>query len=255
MSGEERALAAPREQRTVVPLGDAGVGGGRFAVFAGPTRATGTDESIAIGRAFAAAGAALLHNGTTSQDDPQDRPSRSEISILARLREETGLPVAAPITDIADVEAVGDAVDVVQLAGYHMQNYRLLKELGQLDRPVILRRGTANTVDELVSAAEYVLVEGNANVILCEHGIRTFERLYDITVDFAAVPLLKERTHLPIVVDPSAAERTNVVSALALAAAGAGADGIILEATPGQLDAYLDVVSRATSFAATLGRN
>jgi 3-deoxy-7-phosphoheptulonate synthase len=106
-----------------------------------------------------------------------------------------------------------------------------------------------------VSAAEYVLVEGNPNVILCEHGIRTFERLYELTVDFAAVPLLKERTHLPIVVDPTAAERTNVVSALALAAAGAGADGIILEATPGQLDAYLDVVGRATSFAAALGRN
>ena len=194
MSPEERALAAPRDRRTVVPLGDAGVGGGRFAVFAGPTRATGPDASLEIGRAFAGAGVALLHNGTTSQDDPHDRPSRTEISILSTLREQTGLPVAAPITDIADVEAVGDSVDVVQLAGYHMQNYRLLKELGQLNRPVILRRGTANTVDELVSAAEYVLVEGNPNVILCEHGIRTFERLYELTLDFAAVPLLKERT-------------------------------------------------------------
>ncbi len=141
MSPDERALGAPRAQRTVVPLGDAGVGGGRFAVFAGPTRATDPDASLAVGRAFAGAGVALLHNGTTSQDDPHDRPSRTEISILSRLREETGLPVAAPITDIADVEAVGDSVDVVQLAGYHMQNYRLLKELGQLDRPVILRRG------------------------------------------------------------------------------------------------------------------
>jgi 3-deoxy-7-phosphoheptulonate synthase len=133
-----------------------------------------------------------------------------------------------------------------------MQNYRLLKELGQLHRPVILRRGTANTVDELVSAAEYVLVEGNPNVILCEHGIRTFERLYELTVDFAAVPLLKERTHLPIVVDPSAAGRTNVVGALALAAAAAGADGIILEAEPRELDAYLDIVARATACAAAL---
>ena len=142
---------------------------------------------------------------------------------------------------------------MVQLAGYHMQNYRLLKELGQLDRPVILRRGTANTVDELVSAAEYVLVEGNPNVILCEHGIRTFERLYELTVDFAAVPLLKERTHLPIVVDPSsAAERPSVVSALALAAAAVGADGIILEAWPQHLDLYLDIVARATETSATL---
>jgi 3-deoxy-7-phosphoheptulonate synthase len=252
MSGEERALAAPRDQRTVVPLGDAGVGGGHFAVFAGPTRATGHDASIAIGEAFAGAGVALLHNGTTSQDDPHVRPSRGEISILGELRERTGLPVAAPITDIADVEAVGDTVDVVQLAGYHMQNYRLLKELGQLRRPVILRRGTANTVDELVSAAEYVLVEGNPNVILCEHGIRTFERLYELTVDFAAVPLLKERTHLPIVVDPSVGGRTNVVGALALAAAAAGADCVILEAEPQELDAYLDVVARATACAATL---
>jgi 3-deoxy-7-phosphoheptulonate synthase len=254
MSGEERALAAPRAERTVVPLGDAGVGGGRFAVFAGPTRATDPDASVAIGKAFAAAGVALLHNGTTSQDDPQDRPLRSEISVLAELRAQTGLPVAAPITDIADVEAVADTIDVVQLAGYHMQNYRLLKELGQIDRPVILRRGTANTVDELVSAAEYVLVEGNPNVILCEHGIRTFERLYELTVDFAAVPLLKERTHLPIVVDPSVAGRTNVVGALALAAAASGADGVILESTPQDLDAYLDIVGRATACAAVLGR-
>ena len=252
-SGEEKALAAPRDRRTVVPLGDAGVGGGRFAVFAGPTRAVDRASSIEIGKAFAAAGVALLHNGTTSQDDPHDRPSREEVSILAELRAQTGLPVAAPITDIADVENVGDAADVVQLAGYHMQNYRLLKELGQLDRPVILRRGTANTVDELVSAAEYVLVEGNPNVILCEHGIRTFERLYELTVDFAAVPLLKERTHLPIVVDPSsAAERPSVVSALALAAAAVGADGIILEAWPQHLDLYVDIVARATETAATL---
>jgi 3-deoxy-7-phosphoheptulonate synthase len=254
MSGQERALAAPREQRTVVPLGDHGVGGGAFAVFAGPTRATGPEESVEIGRAFAGAGVSLLHNGTTSQDDPQDRPHQGEISVLARLREETGLPVAAPITDIADVEAVADTVDVVQLAGYHMQNYRLLKELGQLHRPVILRRGTANTVDELVSAAEYVLVEGNPHVILCEHGIRTFERLYELTVDFAAVPLLKERTHLPIVVDPSVAGRANVVGSLALAAAAAGADGIILEAEPQELDRYLDVVGRAIACAAALQR-
>ena len=129
-SGQERALAAPRDRRTVVPLGDAGVGGGRFAVFAGPTRATDRESSIEIGKAFAGAGVALLHNGTTSQDDPHDRPSREEVSILAELRAQTGLPVAAPITDIADVENVGDAADVVQLAGYHMQNYRLLKELG-----------------------------------------------------------------------------------------------------------------------------
>jgi 3-deoxy-7-phosphoheptulonate synthase len=254
MSPEERALAAPREQRTVVPLGGAGVGGGHFAVFAGPTRATEPDASVEIGKAFAGAGVALLHNGTTSQDDPHQRPSRTEISILQRLRDETGLPVAAPITDIADVEAVGDSADVVQLAGYHMQNYRLLKELGQLDRPVILRRGTANTVDELVSAAEYVLVEGNPNVILCEHGIRTFERLYELTLDFAAVPLLKERTHLPIVVDPSAAGRTNVVAALAVAAAAAGADGVILESEPQDLTAYLEIVARATSCAAVLRR-
>jgi len=255
MSGEERALAAPRAERTVVPLGGAGVGGGQFAVFAGPTRATDSGPSLEIGQAFAAAGVALLHNGTTSQDDPHVRPSRGEISILGELRERTGLPVAAPITDIADVEAVADTVDVVQLAGYHMQNYRLLKELGQLHRPVILRRGTANTVDELVSAAEYVLVEGNPNVILCEHGIRTFERLYELTVDFAAVPLLKERTHLPIVVDPSAAGRTNVVGALALAAAAAGADGIILEAHPNDLTAYLDIVARATAYAGVLRRS
>jgi 3-deoxy-7-phosphoheptulonate synthase len=255
MSPEERALAAPRDERTVVPLGNAGVGGGRFAVFAGPTRATAPDASVEIGRAFAGAGVALLHNGTTSQDDPHDRPSHTEISILSALREQTGLPVAAPITDIADVEAVGDSVDVVQLAGYHMQNYRLLKELGQLNRPVILRRGTANTVDELVSAAEYVLVEGNPNVILCEHGIRTFERLYELTLDFAAVPLLKERTHLPIVVDPTAAGRPNVVAPLALAAAAAGADGIILEADPNDLTAYLDIVARATAYAGVLRRS
>ena len=253
MSPEERALAAPRDERTVVPLGDAGVGGGSFAIFAGPTRATEHGASVEIGRAFAEAGVALLHNGTTSQDDPHERPSRSEITVLKELRELTGLPVAAPITDIADVEAVADSVDVMQLAGYHMQNYRLLKELGQLDRPVILRRGTANTVDELVSAAEYVLVEGNPNVILCEHGIRTFERLYELTVDFAAVPLLKERTHLPIVVDPSAAGRANVVGSLALAAAAAGADGIILEAGAQELRSYLDIVGRAIACARVLG--
>ena len=153
-----------------------------------------------IGSAFAGAGVALLHNGTTSQDDPHQRPSRTEISILSAARAD-GLPVAAPITDIADVEAVGDSVDVVQLAGYHMQNYRLLKELGQLNRPVILRRGTANTVDEL-SRPRSTSSSRGTRTLLCEDGIRTFERLYELTLDFAAVPLLKERTHLPIVVDP-----------------------------------------------------
>jgi 3-deoxy-7-phosphoheptulonate synthase len=243
--GDDGALAGPRPERTVVPLGDHAVGGGHFAVLAGPTRAAPPDASVRIARSFAGAGAVLLHNGTTSQDDPSDRTSRSEVSLLHRMREETGLPVAAAITDIADIEALADAVDVVQLAGYHMQNYRLLKELGQLDRPVILRRGTANTLDELVSAAEYVLVEGNPNVILCEHGIKTFERLYELTVDFAAVPVLKERTHLPIVVDPTADGRPAVVAALALAAAAAGADGIILEADEQHAARYVDIASRA----------
>jgi 3-deoxy-7-phosphoheptulonate synthase len=161
--------------------------------------------------------------------------------MLAEAKAETGLPVVTELMDLADAGAVLEVADVVQIGARNMQNYPLLAEVGRAGKPVLLKRGLSSTLDELLMAAEYILKEGNGDVMLCERGIRTFETAYRFTLDLMAVPVLKERSHLPVIVDPShAAGRRELVTPLSLAAAAVGADGIIVEVHPNPDEAICD---------------
>src|SRR3712207_3487650 len=151
------------------------------------------------------------------------------------------MPIVTECMDVRDLEAVAEVADVIQLGARNMQNYTLLTEVGRAGRPVLLKRGLTATLDELLMSAEYILKEGNTDVILCERGIRTFETGYRFTLDLMAVPVLKERTHLPVIVDPShAAGRRDLVPSLSMAAAAAGADGVVVEVHPDPENAICD---------------
>jgi 3-deoxy-7-phosphoheptulonate synthase len=163
------------------------------------------------------------------------------LRILAEAKAETGMPIVTELMDVRDLEPVLEVADVIQIGARNMQNYTLLTEIGRAGRPVLLKRGLSSTLEELLMAAEYVLKEGNPHVLLCERGIRTFETAYRFTLDLTAIPVLKELTHLPVVVDPShAAGRRALVEPLSLAAAAAGADGIIVEVHPNPAEAICD---------------
>src|SRR3712207_6623529 len=158
---------------------------------------------------------------------------RAGLRILAEAREETGLPIVTELMDARDLEDVAEVADVIQIGARNMQNYPLLSEAGRANVPVMIKRGLSSTIEELLMAAEYVLKEGNQNVLLCERGIRTFETAYRFTLDLTAVPVLKELTHLPVIVDPShAAGRRALVGPPSLVGAAAGAHGIIGETPP-----------------------
>src|SRR4029078_5486306 len=160
------------------------------------------------------------------------------LRLLAEAREETGLPIVTELMDARDLEPVLEVADVIQVGARNMQNYPLLSEIGRSGKPALIKRGLSSTLEELLMAAEYILKEGNPNVLLCERGIRTFETAYRFTLDITAVPVLNELTQLPVIVDPShAAGRRDLVTPLSLAAAAAGADGIIVEGHPPPADA------------------
>ena len=182
------------------------------------------------------AGASLLRGGAFK---PRTSPYTfsglgvDALEMLATVRAETGLPVVTEVVDTRVVDTVALYADVLQVGARNMHNYALLSEVGRLNKPVLLKRGFAATVDELLMAAEHVLTQGNMNVILCERGIRTFETATRNTFDVAAIPVLKRETHLPVIVDPShAAGRADIVAALSYAAIAAGADGLLLEVHP-----------------------
>ena len=162
--------------------------------------------------------------------------------MLAEAKEETGLPIVTELMDVRDLDAVLEVADVIQIGARNMQNYTLLAEIGRSGRPALLKRGLSAPLDELLMAAEYILKEGNPNVMLCERGIRTFETDHRrVTLDLMAVPILKELSHLPVIVDPShAAGRRELVLPMSLAAAAAGADGIIVETHPNPEEAVCD---------------
>jgi 3-deoxy-7-phosphoheptulonate synthase len=223
------AAAATGGRRTRVMIGSVPVGAGQFAVIAGPPTAWTRDQAVAQAEWLAAAGADVLHDGTSSQLGPSAQPLAHRIEIASAMREATGLPIAMGLTDPAELAEIAAVADVVQIAGVHMQNYTLLSELGRIDIPVVLRRGSTSLLDELLMAAEYILHGGNPSVLLCERGIRTFERAHEATVDFAAIPILQERSHLPVLVDPSENPSPRLIGPLAVAAAAAGADAVILE--------------------------
>jgi 3-deoxy-7-phosphoheptulonate synthase len=190
------------------------------------------------------AGATLLRGGAYK---PRTSPyafqglGQEGLRLLAEAKAETGLPIVTELMDMRDLEPVLEVADVVQIGARNMQNYPLLAEVGRSGRPALLKRGLSSTLDELLMAAEYILKEGNPSVMLCERGIRTFETAYRFTLDLMAVPVLKELSHLPVIVDPShAAGRRDLVLPLSLAAAAVGADGIIVEVHPNPDEAICD---------------
>ena len=208
-------------------------GGSTFCLIAGPCTVETQAQTLGIAKAVAAGGASMLRGGAFK---PRTSPfsfrglGAPGLEILREARAETGLPIVSELTDVTHAEAVGEAVDVVQVGARNMQNYALLEVVGKLGKPVLLKRGLSSTLDELLMAADYVLKEGNERVILCERGIRTFETAMRFTLDVGAVPWLKLHSHLPVIVDPShAAGDRRLVAPLARAAAAVGADGIIVE--------------------------
>jgi 3-deoxy-7-phosphoheptulonate synthase len=220
-------------ERTVVEVGDAKIGGDHFGLIAGPCTVESREQTMEVARAVAAAGADMLRGGAYK---PRTSPYSFQglgaegLRLLAEAKAETGLPVVTEVMDARDIESVVEVADVIQIGARNMQNYPLLSEVGRTGLPVLLKRGLASTLEELLMASEYILKEGNDQVMLCERGIRTFETAYRFTLDLLAVPALRELTHLPIVIDPShAAGRRDWVGPMSLAAAAAGADGIIVE--------------------------
>jgi 3-deoxy-7-phosphoheptulonate synthase len=203
---------------------------------AGPCTIESRDQMLTAAAAVNDAGAQLLRGGAYKpRTSPYSFQGLGEggLRLLAEAREETGMPVVTEVMDARDLDEILDVADVIQVGARNMQNFTLLTELGRAGRPVVLKRGLTATIEELLMAAEYILKEGNESVILCERGIRTFETAYRFTLDLMAVPVLKQRTHLPIIVDPShAAGRRDLVLPMSLAAAAAGADGIIVEVHP-----------------------
>jgi 3-deoxy-7-phosphoheptulonate synthase len=209
------------------------IGGGTFALIAGPCTVESLEQTVEVAEAVRAAGASMLRGGAFK---PRTSPfafkglGAEALRILAEARERTGLPVVTEMLDTAHAGAIAEHADVVQIGARNMQNYALLEVAGKLGKPVLLKRGLSSSLDELLMAADYVLKEGNPNVILCERGIRTFETATRFTLDLGAIPWLKIHTHLPVIVDPShASGDRRLVEPLSRAAAAVGADGIIVE--------------------------
>ena len=247
--GPSRTGSPPCRRRaasdSVLEIGGRKVGGESFALIAGPCTVESREQTMQTARRGRdAAGATLLRGGAYK---PRTSPyafqglGQEGLRLLAEAKAETGLPVVTELMDVADIDAVLEVADVVQIGARNMQNYPLLAEIGRSGTPVLLKRGLSSTIDELLMAAEYILKEGNEDVMLCERGIRTFETAYRFTLDLMAVPVLKERSHLPVIVDPShAAGRRELVTPLSLAAAAVGADGIIVEVHPNPDEAICD---------------
>lgn len=217
---------------TIIDVGGNLIGGNHFHMIAGPCSVESETQIIEIAKAVKAAGATLLRGGAFK---PRTSPyafqgMRAEgIKLLLKAKAETGMPIVTEIMSISHLDSFRD-VDVIQVGARNMQNFELLKELGKTDKPILLKRGFANTIEEWLMSAEYIMSEGNEKVMLCERGIRTFEPSTRNTLDLSAIPVLKELTHLPIIVDPShASGLARLVPPLSLAAVGAGADGLIIE--------------------------
>ena len=219
-------------QDTIVEVGNARIGGGYFAMIAGPCSVESEEQIIEVAQAVKASGATMLRGGAFK---PRTSPYAFQgmkgegIQLLLKAKEATGLPIVTELMNISTLDLFVD-VDVIQVGARNMQNFDLLKELGKTKKPILLKRGLANTIQELLMSAEYIMSEGNENVILCERGIRTFETATRNTLDLSAVAVLHNLTHLPVVVDPShATGKAHLVAPMAYAAAAAGADGIMVE--------------------------
>lgn len=217
---------------TIVDVAGNKIGGGNFQIIAGPCSVESREQVCEIAKNVKAAGANLYRGGAFK---PRTSPyafqgMRSEgINLLMDAKKESGLPIVTEVMDISHLHLF-ENVDVIQVGARNMQNFELLKELGKLDKPILLKRGLSSTIKEFLMSAEYIMAGGNENVILCERGIRTFETATRNTLDLASIPLLKEKTHLPVIVDPSHATGiASLVKPMAMAAAAAGADGLMIE--------------------------
>ncbi len=247
-------------RRTVIEIDGRKIGGNHFATIAGPCTVESRDLLLDAAHTVKEAGAQLLRGGAYKpRTSPYSFQGLGEegLRLLAEAKEVTGMPIVTELMDVRDLDAVLEVADVIQLGARNMQNYTLLTEVGRAGRPVLLKRGLSATLDELLMSAEYILKEGNTDVMLCERGIRTYETGYRFTLDLMAVPVLKELTHLPVIVDPShAAGRRDLVPALSMAAAAAGADGVVVEVHPDPENAICDGPQqlRSEDFASYLRR-
>ena len=219
-------------QDTIVEAGNVRIGGGYFAMIAGPCSVESEEQIIEVAQAVKASGANILRGGAfkprTSPYAFQGMKSQG-IELLLKAKEATGLPIVTEIMNISTIDLF-ENVDIIQVGARNMQNFDLLKELGKTHKPILLKRGLANTIQELLMSAEYIMSEGNDQIILCERGIRTFETATRNTLDLSAVSVLHNLTHFPVVVDPShATGKSHLVPPMACAAAACGADGIMVE--------------------------
>ncbi|MFB5188985.1 3-deoxy-7-phosphoheptulonate synthase [Alicyclobacillus fastidiosus] len=219
---------------TVVSIGNVKIGDGSVTVIAGPCSVEGREQIIEIASELQKAGAHMLRGGAFK---PRSSPysfqglGETGLKFLAEAREATGLPIVSEVMDIENLSMACEYIDVVQIGARNMQNYPLLKAVGRTTKPVLLKRGLSATIEEWLMSAEYILSEGNPNVVLCERGIRTFETATRNTLDLNAIPVIKHLSHLPIIVDPSHGTGiARYVCAMSMAAVAAGADGLILEA-------------------------
>ena len=217
---------------TIVEVGDIRIGGGYFAMIAGPCSVESEAQIIEVAEAVKASGADILRGGAFK---PRTSPYAFQglkgegIDLLLKAKKETGLPVITEIININDLDLFND-IDIIQVGARNMQNFDLLRELGKTRKPILVKRGLANTLQELLMSVEYVMSQGNENVILCERGIRTFEPSTRNTLDLSAVSVLHELSHLPVVVDPShATGKVSLVAPMSMAATAAGADGLMIE--------------------------
>src|SRR5438105_355804 len=229
---------------TVIEVRGRRIGDGYFGFIAGPCSVETREQTLETARAVAAGGVTMLRGGAFK---PRTSPytfqglGNEALEIRAEAREETGLPLVTELMDPRHVEQVVDPTDVIQIGARNMSNFSLRGEVGRARKPGLLKRGRSSTVEELLMAAEYIVKEGNSQVILCERGIKTFEPSMRYTLDIGAIPVLKQETHLPVIVDPShAAGRRDLVLPLARAAVAAGADGIIVEVHPRPEEALCD---------------
>lgn len=217
---------------TIVSVGDVKIGGGHFAMIAGPCSVETEEQIIGVAQAVKAAGAQILRGGAYKpRTSPYAFQGLKEVGLrlLSEAKKATGLPIITEIMNIRTLDLFED-VDIIQVGARNMQNFDLLQELGKTNKPILLKRGLANTLQELLMSAEYIMSEGNENIILCERGIRTYETYTRNTLDLSAVPVLHELSHLPVVVDPShGTGKSKLVPSMALAAAAAGSDGIMVE--------------------------
>ena len=231
----------PRD--TIVDVGGVRVGGGYFALMAGPCSVETPEQIIGVAKAVKEAGANILRGGAfkprTSPYDFQGLKDEG-IRLLIEARKETGLPIVTELMSSRHLDLFAD-VDMIQIGARNMQNFDLLKELGHCGKPILLKRGLANTMKEWLMSAEYIMASGNEQVVLCERGIRTFETYSRNTLDLSAVPIMQELSHLPIVVDPShATGKASLVPSMAVAAAASGADGIMIEVHNDPAHAWCD---------------